>query len=236
MTDFISYFVLLRIGAFFFVSPLFENISISFFLKVILIFGLSLILTSFVTTEIPQEASLWVAVREIFIGLCLGFLSRLFFFSAQIAGNLIQSSLSDGLKQNHKIWSDFQVLFIVVLFFSLNGHYALISGLFQSFEIVPISHQWLNLTAFEPASFVQEVFTIGVNLSLPFLFCIFLMKVIGILAQKWSSYLRLLAGEPSLYFGTLLLAFLICLPFAADFVNSLIQMSLDKIINWLKVV
>ena len=230
------FFVILRVGAFFLSWPVFDKIKVSLIIKLILIFGFSMMIAPMISETGNLEGSLWVAVREMLIGFCLGFITRFFFIAAHISGQLIQSSFLDLSVKNDDLWSDFQVLLITVIFFCLNGHYAFISALYKSYEILPISQSWIQINQFSWSVFLQEVFWIGVSLSIPFLICIFLVRLLGLFVQRWSMNLQFVATHPALYLLVFLFVFLMVLPFWSDAVNSMIQISVNKIFYWMRLV
>ncbi len=233
------FFISLRMLTFLMIWPVFDKIRVSFFIKFTLAFGLSIMLFPLLiqeTPHLPKTGLFWIGFKEIFIGFSLGFLSRIFFVASHISGNLIQATFFHHQIEGEDIFSDFQIILITVLFFCLNGHYAFVSALLKSFELLPISNDWIHFDGFSWSLFFQQIVEIGLRLSLPFVICIFLLRVLTLLTYRWSPYLRTFLSDTMLAFGAFLFIFLTYLPFLSDFVNSLIQFSLERMFYWMKVV
>jgi len=83
---------------------------------------------------------------ELCTGLVCGFVVNLVFVAARMAGTLLSSYMGTGLAEmlnptvetGMPILGQFYTLFAVVVFFAVNGHHVLVSGLVRSFERVPL--------------------------------------------------------------------------------------------------
>lgn len=98
-TEILAFFlVLLRISAFLVTWPVFGVDSVPGPVKILL--GLIIAVVLFPTVgwhaiqdTVGSEQIFWYAIREVFIGLAIGFLSRSFFYILSVAGQVISVSM-----------------------------------------------------------------------------------------------------------------------------------------------
>ncbi len=180
--------VLLRMTAFIVAWPVFGTNLVSTPIKILFALALTFILYPVVGYKQlnPEALVEIVAVREIFIGLSLGFLSRLFFFAVGIAGQLISITIglssaqlfNPAVNENSTSIEQFHLILASLFFLSINGHQMLLSALAKSFEFVPLSAQFINIKAFGQLDvLIQEIFLIGVRLSAPILISILFLNL-----------------------------------------------------------
>jgi flagellar biosynthesis protein FliR len=169
--------------------------------------GLSVVVTSLLmpalarTATAPQNPLLVVAllVKEVIIGLLIGFIAQLLLYAVQAAGALIdvqrgmdQPGLyTPQLASNVSITGQFQFQLALVLLFFLNGHLVYLRALADSFARIPLfSFPALK----DPASAAQltgqisgQVFVVAIQLSGPVLITLFLTDVIFGAINKIAS-------------------------------------------------
>jgi flagellar biosynthetic protein FliR len=130
----------------------------------------------------------------LFIGLFLGFVSRLMFEAFQFAGTLVSTQMGLGMSQIVDPESGQQAspigniytLVAIVIFLNLNGHHMLISALYKSFELAPLysANVLENAARSSTARMFNDIFVIGVKLAAPSMVTLFLIEVsTGILAR-----------------------------------------------------
>ena len=134
-----------------------------------------------------------LALREIFVGVLLGFLTRFIFMGVEVAGQIL--SLTMGLSavqlinptfsESSTIMEQFETVLATLLFLALNGHHFLFEALFHSFQLAPIGVLSLSQHALaETNSLVQEVFIIGIKLAGPMIaVTLFLNIALGIVGR-----------------------------------------------------
>ena len=173
--------IFMRCIAFLVSWPVFGVASVPVHLKVLLAVILSLCLLPTlhfqnidlikINDELP-----FLVIRELFIGLFLGFLLRFFFFSVSIAGEIIgvSSGLSSAQLFNPMMGSQTNVLeqlhvgVATLLFLAMNGHHMFLQGLAQSFEFSPVASIAVKSSNFgSVALLVREAFAIGFRMSAP---------------------------------------------------------------------
>ena len=140
----------LRIGAFLVASPFFGSRMIPLPVRIVFSIALGLGIMSqveFPDLQILMGASLVpIIFQEVFVGLACGMVLSICFSSVILAGEKIAAT--SGLAfaaqidptsgaQSPVISQIFQ-LFLLILFFSLNGHLIIFDLIFKSFELVPI--------------------------------------------------------------------------------------------------
>lgn len=189
--------VLMRLSAFIVAWPIFGSQQVPSVVKILLSFILTVVVfpivswnqvgASLATMQLP-----WLVMREIFVGVSLGFMCRFFFFAVEMMGHVI--SLSMGLSSaqmfnpatgsNSTTIEQLHVMLASLLFLAINGHHLFLHGIVQSFEIVPLSVNTLSLSVFESfGSLLGQLMLISVKMSAPVLIAILFinlaMAVIG---------------------------------------------------------
>ena len=136
---------------------------------------------------------IWVALKEVMVGLILGFISRLFFFAMTVTGELV--SLSVGLSSEQLLnptvggrtspLQQFHVLLGSLFFLTFNGHYYLIGGIIESFQAVPISVEGFHTLSRQfLAEMTGSILWAGVRMASPIVVAIFCMNlVMGVMGR-----------------------------------------------------
>ncbi len=138
------------------------------------------------------ENMVWLSMKEVFIGLSIGFLARMFFFAISIGGQTISVSMglsasqlyNPALGEQSTTVDQLYIALASLFFLAINGHHIFLSGLVTSYELVPIGPGLLSAQAFSNfGQIMQQVMTVGVMLSAPVmisvLFSNLAMAVIG---------------------------------------------------------
>jgi flagellar biosynthetic protein FliR len=186
------FLVLVRMSSFIVSWPVFGVETISAPIKIL--FAVTLALMVFPTLEftVEQKAAveqsiIMMGVKEAAIGLLMGALARFFFFAFQIAGELV--SLSIGLSSAQMFnpalggqvssIEQFYLAFATLFYLAANGHHFLLSGLVDSFRVVPISAELLKTGEMKNISmFVSQVVLIGLQFSAPILVSILVVNLV----------------------------------------------------------
>lgn len=171
-------------------------------------------------------------IKETLIGLILGYITNLIFYSIQMAGQLIDnqvgfamaSTLDPMSGQRAALYGRLYYWFGIVLFFLMNGHHFLIYGLFKSFQLVPINSVILNQLSITNIIYIfSRSFTSGFIIAVPLVIIIFLTNIIiGLLARTVPQLNIFVLGMPlKVLIG--LLATLILLPSISNQLSSVIE-------------
>lgn len=241
--------VFLRILAFVIAWPIFGTSTVPVHVKVLLALGLSILifpvanLQNFDLLKIGDQI-VFLAFREIAVGLFLGFLMRMFFFAVSVCGEVL--SISTGLSSaqifnpasgtNSNVMEQFQLLLATLLFLSVSGHHLFIVGLAKSFEILPVSDFGIRPVAFSGAAFlVKDVMLMGIKMSAPVMLAVFLaniaMGVLGRAVPQINVMVTSLSVQISVGLGVLF----VTLPLMLTETNSLLDLMADRFFAILKV-
>jgi flagellar biosynthesis protein FliR len=182
-----------RIATMIALLPVFGSQNIPLTLKAGLAFFLSVILFPAVSMTgvpaIPATTGLFMLMflKELFVGIVIGFVASLIFSIVQFAGYLVDVltgfsfvELVDPFSDTSvSIFGQFNVLVFTILFFSLNGHYFLLLAIQKSFAIIPLLG--VHVPAGPLAQFmikaVGDVFVLGLKFSAPIFVTLLLTQV-----------------------------------------------------------
>lgn len=195
--------------------------------RVVVIAAISAAIYPFVSISTPLPKSpnvvfLVIAlVREVFVGLLLGWTAQLLFVGMRLAGQLIELKMGLGLAQlidpsEGGQTSFFSILFDLIammVFLSLNGHHLLIQALISSYRLLPLADNHLSLVLVqEMVSAAGTIFTIAVQVSAPVIVGLLLSDFALAIMARAVPHLNifLIAPPLQLVFGMLL--FLVSLP------------------------
>ncbi len=182
----------LRISALVSVAPVFGSRSVPVRIKVFLTLFLTIVMLPMLRTEQDLSELTFpvlfpMAVKEIVVGLFLGFCAKLILEAFQFSGRIISNQMGLGVAQivnpesgtQSSVIGNLFSLVAIVLFLNLNGHHVVISALYKSFEIAPLTnHQWLKSAAkVKMLTMFNDIFRIGVKLAAPAMVTIFLVEV-----------------------------------------------------------
>jgi flagellar biosynthetic protein FliR len=194
--------VLLRVSTFTMSWPVFSVYNVPNQLKVLLCLAIAGVLFPVIdrsglsAADLGQDVA-WLAGKEVLTGLCLGFMTRLFFFAISVGGNIVSTSigLSNGNLFNPALGASvttveqFYATLATLLFLALNGHHYFLTGLAQSFDAIPLSidgTQFALMTGkFKDSGLIlQTVTEAGIKISAPVLVAIFMLNVVmGIIGR-----------------------------------------------------
>jgi flagellar biosynthesis protein FliR len=190
--------VLLRVSAFVVSWPVFSVYSVPNHAKILLALIISMLMfpsisrTGLEGIRLGDEI-IYLAGKEVMLGLCLGFITRLFFFAFSIGGNLV--SMYMGLSAAHMFnpslgtqsttVEQFYLTTATLMFLVLNGHHIFLEGLAKSFEVLPLSMNAIRTGVFgEAGTFIEDVMVIGIKISAPIMIAIFVINIfMGILGR-----------------------------------------------------
>jgi len=218
--------VMLRIGALLMVMPMLGTHAVPMRVRALLAIALSVVLAPLLpfSAELTHwQARTFLAVaQELAVGATLGFLLRLMFEAASLAGELVAqgtglafAQMNDPLRGGNSgvLGQWFYVLF-GLLFFANNGHLALIALVVDSYHALPIGNEWphLNSVLVWVPRLAAHVFRSGLTLALPLMVAMLAVNLaFGVLARAAPTLNPMQLGLPvtvllGLFFLTLLTA------------------------------
>ena len=228
--------VLLRVSALLMVAPIFGHRTWLARAKVGLAFTVSIILYPLVaetTPEIPAGVLPYalMMIKEILMGVVMGFVVLLLFVGIQFAGQLAGLQMGFGIvnvidpqSSNHvSIMGQFLNVLAILLLLSLNGHHTILTGLVTSFETIPLGGVELKVgLMYKMITLTTQVFVIAIQISAPIMTALFLVTVaLGVLARTVPQMNVFMVGFP-VQITVGLGAFLVCLPLFGMLVERLI--------------
>lgn len=242
--------VFLRVIALVIAWPIFGTQTVPVSVKVLLAVVLSMVLfptIKFANVDLIKigDEVVFLAAREIFVGLALGFLMRMFFFAVSIAGEIISLSVGLGSAQifnpamgaSGNVMEQFEVMLASLFFLALNGHHIFIGGLAESFTLVPVSAMAIKTAGFGGiATFVQDVFWMGIKISAPIMIAIFLANfAMGILGRAVPQINVLVTSMPvTLLLGLAVL--FVTTPLFVGEMSVLMDLMANRLFQFMKVI
>lgn len=194
-----------RITSFFVVAPVLSSRGVPNVFKIGMSFFLSVLvfLTYGVHHELPADLTyVLLIIREILIGLVLGFVAYLLFVVIQTAGAFIDIQIGFGIANvidpmtgaSAPVLGNFKYMFALLLFLAMNGHHYLIDGIIRSYDWVPLSNDFFmklyngSISDFLVQTFGQS-FVLAFQMSAPIVTALFLTDVgLGFLARTAPQF------------------------------------------------
>ncbi len=218
--------VLLRVSALLMVAPIFGHRTWLARAKVGLAFTVSIILFPIVADQ-PLDVPAGVLpyalmmIREVLMGVVMGFVVLLLFVGIQFAGQLAGLQMGFGIvnvidpqsSNQLSIMGQFLNILAILLLLSLNGHHTILTGLVTSFETIPLGGVVLKAGLMQKMiALTAEVFIIGVKIAAPIMTALFLVTAaMGVLARTVPQMNVFMVGFP-VQISVGLGAFLVCMP------------------------
>lgn len=149
-------------------------------------------------------------IKEILIGLALGFAAYLFFAVVQIAGSFVDIQMGFGIVNvidpmtgaQAPILGNFKYYIAVLLFLTMNGHHYLMLAIMNSFKYVPLDGAVFariaegSISTFFIDTFVV-VFALAFQIAAPLVATLFLVDVgLGLLARTAPQFNMFVVGIP----------------------------------------
>ncbi|MGR4897050.1 flagellar biosynthetic protein FliR [Stenotrophomonas sp. LARHCG68] len=216
--------IMLRIGAMLMAMPMVGSRAVPARIRVLLGIALSVALAP-ILPPVPlfygfDSVTVLTIARELAVGICMGFLLRLIFEAGAMAGEMIAQStglafaqMTDPLRGGSSgvIGQWFYLLF-GLLFFTTNGHLAVVSLLVDSYKALPISTALPDphaMAALAPTLAVQ-IFRGALSLALPLTVAMLAINLaFGVLARAAPALNPMQLGLPvALLLGLFLLTLL----------------------------
>lgn len=225
----------LRIFGLFLADPFFSSkaipvrVRIGFSIMLALLIAPGLVAVPAVSVVSPE--GLLIALKELLVGLSIGFVVRLVFSAMEMAGHL--SGLQMGLgfasfydpqhSTNVPIVAQVLSLFMLLVFLAFNGHLIVLRALFESYAHLPISTALPGAGGLRlMADYGAVVFRAGVTLSLPVVAVLLVTNLaIGVMTRAAPQLNVFAIGFP-ITLGIGLGALYLLLPFLVPHVDALL--------------
>ena len=241
--------VFFRCLGFFLSWPLFSGSQVPAPLKALLSLLMAMICFSIVDPAtypkvIQYQTLIALVIKELVLGLSMGFLTTLIFQTVAIAGEMISMAMGLSSAQifnpsmNMQQSSVNQLYFFLTafLFLGIRGHHYFITGLAESFQLVPLSVLLPRLGSLgEFALLGQKIMEVALLLSAPVLVSILLVNIsLGIMGRAVPQINVLITSLPiNALMGLAVL--LVALPFFVDALKVEINNFGEILFGYLKV-
>lgn len=242
--------ILLRMLAFVFSAAVFNSPSVPVPFRILFSLVLTIVIFPLVTpnTVLVQLEALtsqliYLAAMEVIIGLCIGFVTRLFFFTISMAGELIAISIGVGQGQifNPMLGSSSNPLeqFIVflgtILYLMMNGHHLLIQGLVDSYTTATIVKMSIAPEAFSSIVLLTQKFLIiGIQISAPVLVSMLVIQLGTGLLSRAVPQINFLTTSVAISIGLGFFILMISLPLVLSSMNNLMGVTANDLFAFIK--
>ncbi|MBV69080.1 MAG: flagellar biosynthetic protein FliR [Pelagibacterales bacterium] len=232
----------LRIGSFFLASPLFGYKIIPLQVRIVVSFATSFLIFNSIPIpnilELAGPSIFLVIFQELVIGITSGLLLKIFFSSAELAGEKIAASTGlsfAGLVDPESgaqtpVVSQIFSFFMLLTFLSLNGHLLVLAILLESYKVLPIGTNDFNLQIIKLGIDAGGLmFKFGALIMLPVVVGITLLNVvIGVVTRSAPSLNLFSFGFPITMMAAFILLYLCTNTIGGNF-NSVSEVAIDYV-------
>ncbi|UHA59278.1 flagellar type III secretion system protein FliR [Metabacillus litoralis] len=203
--------IFMRITAFFVTMPFFSyrnipnthKIGLSFFLAWIMFFSIDP-----PAIEVNGQFIMLI-VKEVLLGLTIGFSAYFILAAIQIAGSFIDFQMGFAIANvidpqtgaQSPLVGQFLYTFVLLFMITTNAHHLLLDGVFYSYQFVPIDQPFLPMGEESVIEFIVEsfnsMFIIAFQMSIPVVGSLFLVDIaLGIVARTVPQLNIFVVGLP----------------------------------------
>lgn len=216
-----------RTASFIFVLPILGNRSAPLIAKIGLAVFISIFMLSVmrgVGRSLPKQVLPFFLMvgKEVLVGLALGFVTQFLFIGVQLAGEAVGMQMGFGIvrvmdpgfQAQLSIISEFQLLVVLLIYLSIDGHHFLLNGFAQSYQIIPIAKPLAGFGIMKHVvSMAYGIFESAVKIGGPVIVALLLTNMaMGFLARTVPQMNIFIVGFPlRIGVGLLALAFTITL-------------------------
>jgi flagellar biosynthetic protein FliR len=143
---------------------------------------------------------------EVLVGLAIGVAVSLVFSALEMGATLVGVQIGFGLHgvidpltgSQSSVLNQFYRMVVTLIFFAVNGHYLVITGLLQTFEVVPTGTADLTLIAGDRVvPFFTSLFVVAIRIALPVMGALMLTDLaMGLVARTVPQMNVLVVGFP----------------------------------------
>lgn len=238
--------VLARVGGIFTTGPVFGSTTVAPMVRVAIAVSLTFVflpMASYSAVGIDFLPFTFALVKELMVGLVMGFMASLMFSAIQMAGAFIDLQMGLGMaaivdpmtKERNAVIGQIYNLAATLLFLALNGHHMMIRGLYDSFTMLPLGKMVVSPEmAGSMLNLFAAVFVAALKIGAPVVGAVFLTDVaLGILARTVPQLNVFVVGFPAkITVG--LLAVIVVMPVAFAVMTGLFSGLHNDLITLLK--
>jgi len=237
--------VLVRTSGIFFISPFFSSQNVPNILKAGFSFILSILITLTLdfNTGFGDVSFVILVIKELMVGLLIGFISYGFFSTFYVMGQIIDMQIGFGMVNvidpQHKVqvplMGNFYYILAFLLLLSIDGHHTIIKALVDSYKFIPIGKfSFKKDIAAMLVNVLSESFITGFKLSVPVVAVIFLTDLLlGILARTIPQMNVFVVGMPlKIIIGLIIIS--VSIPIFYTISTGVFNETIKEIYNFLK--
>jgi flagellar biosynthetic protein FliR len=218
------------------VAPIFSSNFVNVRSRLLLSLAISIVIIPSIPTEVPAVEplsgdGLLIIAHQLLVGACMGFMLQFLFNAFIIGGQIIAMQMGLGFAsmidpQNGTtvpVISQFYLIFVTLIFISLNGHLILINVLAESFTTIPIMPSGIPHTSFRDiVAQASWMYAAGVIVALPAIGSLMMVNLaFGILSRAAPQISPFSIGFPM----TIILGFAIMVVTLPNMAAHLVEMS-----------
>lgn len=241
--------ILLRMTGFIFTAAFFSSQTVTHSLKILLSLTLSFLVFAFVKPKTSLDLSansnllIYWAVQELLLGICMGFVTRFFFFIVTMAGSLISVTIglssaqlfNPAIGDHGNSFEQYYSVLATLIFLSFNGHHFLLSGLEQSYSLISLAGVHINAGSLSEIVYkAREMFEISIKLTAPVMMAGFVANVaLAILGRAVPQINILVTSFPVLVLVGFFVI-IITLPHFVEDLSHLLDVSLQNYMKFVR--
>ena len=183
LTAFVGSFLwpLFRVSAIVMTAPVFGAKTVPARVKLIISLAITSVIVPMLPATMPEVEvfslqGLYVTVNQILIGIAIGFTTQLVFSAIIMAGQIVAMQMGLGFSlmvdpQNGTqapVMSQFYIIFVLLVYLSLNGHLVLVQIMIDSFTTLPVALTGLSTESiWGIVSWASYIFSGAIGIAIP---------------------------------------------------------------------
>ena len=240
--------VLLRVSAFVVTMPVIGTPNVPNQVKILLALTLTIIIFPTIgwkqlNYDFETFAIIPHAIKEVFVGLTFGFLTRVFFMTIMMAGQIMSVSVGISAAQLYNPMLDeamspfdqFYSIVATLFFLAISGHHLLINGLVETYNMIAISKMSIDLTALGGVAGLATTATkMAVQISAPIMISILMINVAMALIGRAVPQINILMTSLPVTTLAGLLVMMITMPLLFSEFGDLLGMTTSQVFDLMR--
>ena len=197
-----------RISGVCMVAPIFGALFVPTPVRVVFAVVITIVVLQFQPPVPPQELGLMLVpalVREVVIGIAMGFVAQMIFDAVVVGGQTVAMSMGLGFatmvdpsRGSVPVLSQFYLIIATLLFLALNAHLALLRIVIDSFTLLPAGSATLSgASAASVVAFGSTLFASAIKLALPAVVALLIVNLaFGVMSRAAPSMNLFAVGFP----------------------------------------
>jgi flagellar biosynthesis protein FliR len=240
--------IIARVSAFLVTWPILSQAQVPRHTKLLLSLLLALMIMPSVDWKALDPRNLedmffFLIIKEAFIGIIMGFMAKIFFYTIEACGHIVSDSLgltsaqvlNPTSENRSSVIEQFYLVLVTVFFLMINGHHYFLSAMFESFKIVPVTKLSVSLHFLQNGGeYLQMVVVMGLKFAAPVFASLFAMNIaMGVIVRAVPQMNVLITGiSVNILFG--LFVMFISLPMMISGMPEFFETVLSKMFDLLK--